>query len=164
MTKEQLLSENIASIAAKFEEYPLDVDTLAFSPAKPFNTEMYAKFWPVSSENGQNTIFINHCSGIKLAPTALFTHVKAPMLKRRSKEVATNGAEGARDWFSKQDRPPKDEKINAFQKALNQCGDRNAIIRGCFVYCKSIGQKSKNSNCRRQKNILQNCTMRNENC
>lgn len=129
LRKEQLLSEDIQNIAEKFKEYPLDPDTLSFYPAKPFNTEMYAKCWPVSGENGQSSIFVNHCSGIKLAPTSIFTHVKAPMLKRRSREIASNGVTGAREWFVKQDKPPKDEKITAFQNALNQCGDRAAMDR-----------------------------------
>lgn len=81
--KEQLLSDDIAIIASKFEIYPLNQDTLSFSPTLPFNTDMYAKFWPVSGENGQNAIFVNHCSGIKLAPTAIFTHVKCAHAKKK---------------------------------------------------------------------------------
>lgn len=125
--KEQLLTADIGNIVSSFVEYPLDQDILSFSPAKPFNTEMYARFWPVSGEKGQKAIFLNHCSGIKLAPTAVFTHVKAPMLKRRSREIAANGAVGAREWFAKQDRSPRDEKITALKNALNQCGDRSAM-------------------------------------
>lgn len=126
-TKEQMLNASIDEIAEKFSTYDIDTNTYSFSPVKPFDTEMYKKFWPVSGENGENAIFSNHCSGIKLAPTAIFTHVKAPMLKRRSRDIATGGADGARAWFAKQDRPPKDEKIIAFQNALNQCGDRRAM-------------------------------------
>lgn len=127
LDKEQLLTEDIGKIVSSFAEYPLDQDILSFAPTKPFNTGMYAQFWPVSGEKGQNAIFLNHCSGIKLAPTAVFTHVKAPMLKRRSREIAANGVVGVREWFAKQDRPPRDEKIVAFQNALNQCGDRSAM-------------------------------------
>jgi predicted helicase len=126
-TKERLLNDEISIIVSRFEEYEIDKDTLAFSPIKPFNTEMYKKFWPVSDENGQNAIFLNHCSGIKLAPTAIFTHVKAPMLKRRSREIASHEANEAMTWFVQQDRPPKEEKVIAFQKALNDCGDRRAM-------------------------------------
>jgi hypothetical protein len=125
--KERLLSNDISDISSRFEEYTIDMDTIAFSPVKPFNTEMYKKFWPVSDENGQNAIFMNHCSGIKLAPTAIFTHVKAPMLKRRSREIASNGSDDAMVWFSEQDRPPKEEKVIAFRNALNDCGDRRAM-------------------------------------
>lgn len=127
LDKVKQLNQNIRSIVSKFKEYPIDPDMLSFAPAKPFNTEMYAGFWPVSGENGKNAIFLNHCSGIKLAPTAIFTHVKAPMLKRRSREIAANGAAGTREWFFRQDRPPKEEKITAFQNALNQCKDRLAM-------------------------------------
>lgn len=125
--KEKLLSEDIESIAKKFKEYSIDSDSLSFMPAKPFDTELYAKFWPVSDDNEGNSIFINHCSGIKLAPTALFTHVKAPMLKRRSREIALNDINEVKGWFAKQDRPPKDEKIQALKEALNDCGDRKSI-------------------------------------
>lgn len=123
VNKEQLLSENIEKIVSNFEEYNIANDTFAFSPVKSFDTEMYKKFWPVSGEKNQDAIFIKHCSGIKLAPTALFTHVKAPMLKRRSKAIARGGITEANSWLLKQDKPPKSEKIVAFQKALNDCGN-----------------------------------------
>ena len=123
--KECLLSDDISDIVSRFEEYAIDADTIAFSPAKPFDTEMYKKFWPVSDENGQNAIFLNHCSGIKLAPTAIFTHVKAPMLKRRSREIAVrNDVHEAMAWFSQQDKPPKEEKVVAFRNALLGCDYR----------------------------------------
>lgn len=125
--KKQFLEGDVSCIASMFKEYPIDADTVAFSPVKPFDTEMYSRFWPVSGEAGQNAVFLNHCSGIKLAPTAIFTHVKAPMLRRRSKEIASGGADEAMPWFSRQDRPPKAEKIVAFQNALNMCGDIKAI-------------------------------------
>jgi len=111
----------------QFTLNPVTEDNYSFAPSKPFNEDAYNKYWPVSGEAGQNAIFINHCSGIKLAPTAVFTHVKAPMLKRRSKEIATGGAASARPWFAHQDRPPKDEKIEAFQTALNGCGNAHSI-------------------------------------
>lgn len=126
-TLRENVSEDFSIINELIAEYAIDTDTMAFSPVKPFNTEMYKKFWPVSDENGQNAIFLNHCSGIKLAPTAIFTHVKAPMLKRRSREMASNGATEVVAWFSRQDRPPKEEKIIAFQNALNECGDRRVM-------------------------------------
>ena len=44
------------------------------------------------------------------------------MLKRRSKEIAQRGIEAAHEWLSKQDRPPKDDKIIVFQNALKNCG------------------------------------------
>ena len=52
-------------------------------------------------KKNKQQFLINHCSGIKLAPTAMFTHVKAPMLKRRSRDIAINGATEASAWFCK---------------------------------------------------------------
>ena len=127
INKEQLLNESIEKIVSRFDTYDIANDTFAFSPTKPFNTEMYKKFWPVSGEKKQAAIFINHCSGIKLAPTAMFTHVKAPMLKRRSRDIAINGATEASAWFAKQDKPPKIEKIIAFENALNECENRSVM-------------------------------------
>lgn len=110
-----------------FSEHQVSTDNYSFAPTKPFNEAAYCTYWPVSGEAGQNAIFSNHCSGIKLAPTAVFTHVKAPMLKRRSKEIASGGVANARAWFAHQDRPPKDEKIVAFQTALTGCGNAQSI-------------------------------------
>ncbi len=119
--KNEFFNENIEEI--KFERHIINDITKAFYPSKEFNTTLYDKFWPISTEDGRTSIFIKHCSGIKLAPTALFTHVNVAMLKRRSKEISKDGVEGARKWLSKQDRPPKDEKVIAFQSALNKYGD-----------------------------------------
>jgi len=97
------------------------------APAKPFNESLYAKFWPVSSEDGSIAIFNKHCSGIKLAPTALFTHVKAPMLCRRTKDIATNGVEASAHWFARQDKKPSLAKQTAFKQALDSCGSKENI-------------------------------------
>ena len=110
-----------------FEEFTLDRGTYSFIPAKEFDRVSYEKYWPVSGEENQTAIFEQHCSGIKLAPTALFTHVKAPILKRRSKDIATGGTTVAHSWFAHQNRPPEDDKITAFQTALNNSGNLQTI-------------------------------------
>lgn len=125
--KKELLKADIDKIMTDFTTYSVPTDTYAFFPAKPFNETLYNKFWPVSGNNGEKAIFQQHCSGIKLAPTAIFTHVKAPILKRRSKDIAAGGAIIADEWFSKQDRPPKSDKTTAFQTALNKCGNAHSI-------------------------------------
>ena len=118
--KDEILNKDIS--LKLFKEYEISLDTYSFIPAKPFNKDLYNKFWTISGEVGQKAVFKQHCSGIKLAPTAIFTHNKKPMLKRRSKEIAQRGIEAAHEWLSKQDRPPKDDKIIAFQNALKNCG------------------------------------------
>lgn len=127
--KEGHLISDINATAELFSEFALNMETYSFYPAEPFNEELYSKFWPVSGTSRQQAIFLNHCSGIKLAPTAMFTHIKSAMLKRRSKEIANGGVIAAKPWFEKQDRVPKDGKISAFQTALNNCGDAQSIDR-----------------------------------
>lgn len=125
--KEVKLTDGIEGIINGFSDHEISKETFAFFPSKAFDEELYNEFWPVSGSDGQQAIFKQHCSGIKLAPTALFTHVKAAMLKRRSKDIAIGGQESGNPWFVNQDKPPKEEKIKAFQDALNECGGLSSI-------------------------------------
>lgn len=120
--KDEMLKKDKNVFLELFKEYEISLDTYSFIPARPFNKDLYNKFWAISGNGAQKAIFKRHCSGIKLAPTAIYTHNKKPMLKRRSKEIAQRGVEAAHEWLSKQDRPPKDDKIIAFQNALKSCG------------------------------------------
>ena len=60
-----------------------------------------------------------------MAPTALFTHVKDSMLRRRTRDAALG--QDISSWFAGQDRKPGQEKIKAFKDALEECGDRSKI-------------------------------------
>ncbi|MCD7726324.1 MAG: N-6 DNA methylase [Clostridiales bacterium] len=124
--KTAMLEGNIATIMASFETFEITDAMFSFMPSKPFNEELYSKFWPVSNERGK-AIFLNQCSGAKMAPTALLTHVKQPMLKRRSREIASEGVPKAREWIGRQDKAVVDSKIEAFQKALNTCANRQEL-------------------------------------
>lgn len=93
----------------------------------PFNEQLYAQFWPISTETGAPGVFLNQCSGAKMAPTALLTHVKQPMLKRRSREIASEGVIKAQEWIGGQDKPVVESKILAFQNALNTCTSRQEL-------------------------------------
>lgn len=122
--KEAILGAPIVEIFEKFSTHKIVDGTYAFMPSKAFDEQMYGSFWPVSDDNGRKAIFLRQCSGAKLAPTALLTHVKLPMLKRRSREIASGGITTAREWIDKQDKKVVDEKILAFQSALNTCNSR----------------------------------------
>ena len=135
-TKEFYLTEQREQIGKKFALYPVQEGNYSFAPAKPFPKDLYEKFWPISGENGKHAIFLQHCSGIKLAPTALFTHTKLPMLKRRSKEIAMEGNKAAKEWLAKQDRPPKEDKVTAFQTALCSLGTIPTIDKILSDYIK----------------------------
>lgn len=49
------------------------------------------------------------------------------MLKRRSREIAADGINKANEWIGRQDKPVLDVKIEAFQKALNTCENRQEM-------------------------------------
>jgi len=125
--KVSALESDIDSIMASFQAFDVSEGMYSFMPSRPFNQDMYRNFWPVSSENGEKAVFLNQCSGAKMAPTALLTHVKQPMLKRRSREIASEGIVKAREWIGGQDKPVVDVKITAFQNALNTCASRNEM-------------------------------------
>lgn len=116
--KDAALKEPIEKCTMCFTKHKLGEDLHAFVPIKPFDEKFYRKFWPVSSGGDGCAVFKQHCSGVKLAPSALFTHVHKGALKRRSKAIAERGVQGAAEWFKKQDRPPHEDKIEAFQHAL----------------------------------------------
>lgn len=125
--KSAYLKSTESVILDQFIEYPLNTDTYKLLPSKPFDIEQYNRFWHISGDSDNKSIFLQHCSGIKLAPTSLFTHVKSSILKRRSKDVATKEVHESREWFAGQDRQPSAEKISAFKRALNACGSMQAI-------------------------------------
>lgn len=125
--KEAMLESSVDEIANSFEEFALSDTMYSFMPSRPFDERLYARFWPISSENGDRAVFLNQCSGAKMAPTALLTHVKQPMLKRRSREILNDGIEKAKEWIGGQDKAVVDEKISAFQRALQSCTTRQEL-------------------------------------
>jgi len=120
------LEEDIQVILSSFETFPVSDAMYSFMPTRPFNQDLYARFWPISNDNG-SAVFLNQCSGSKMAPTALLTHIKQPMLKRRSREIASGGIARAQEWIGRQDKAVADAKITAFQRALNTCTNRQQL-------------------------------------
>lgn len=121
IVKEEILDRSIDETFHLFESFSVSDTMYSFMPTRPFNQELYSSFWPISSENNKPAIFLNQCSGAKMAPTALLTHVKKQMLKRRSKEIANDGIDKANEWIGGQDKKVVDDKIIAFQNALRTC-------------------------------------------
>jgi hypothetical protein len=108
-----------------FSCYNLDTSNYALHPSLPFNEDLYSSYWSVSGE--RNSIFKNHCSGVKLAPSSIFTHLKAPMLKRRSKEIMQHGMQASERWLGSQDKPPQEADVQAFANALNELPNLQAV-------------------------------------
>ncbi|MDR2571367.1 MAG: N-6 DNA methylase [Oscillospiraceae bacterium] len=82
--KENWLTQDIQTLFELFSCHELDISNYALCPSTPFNEKLYSLYWPVSGETHTSTIFNNHCSGVKLAPSSIFTHIKEGMLKRSS--------------------------------------------------------------------------------
>lgn len=125
--KEAILQGNIEEVMDRFVTFPISDSMYSFMPTRPFNEQLYAQFWPISTATGTPGVFLNQCSGAKMAPTALLTHVKQPMLKRRSREIASDGIAKAQEWIGGQDKTVVDSKIIAFQNALNTCASRHEL-------------------------------------
>lgn len=125
--KTKTLAKSADEIFGMLTEHDIDEASYSLCPSIPFNHEIYSSFWPVSNENDEISIFQQYCSGIKLAPTSIFTHLKAPMLKRRSKEIMFRGNAAAKEWMAHQDKPPKDEEISFFANELISHGDPQAV-------------------------------------
>ncbi len=125
--KQAILEGSIENVMADFTTFPVCDAMYSFMPTHPFNEKLYAKFWPISTETGNPGVFLNQCSGAKMAPTALLTHVKRPMLKRRSREIAADGVPKAQEWIGGQDKHVVDSKITAFQNALNTCTSKQSL-------------------------------------
>ena len=123
--KEQFLSKNIIEIMGYFGTYSVETSFYSFAPAKDYDAELYNQFWPISGTDEQISVFINHCSGIKLAPTSLFTHVKGAMLRRRTRDAALG--KDISIWFAGQDKKPGQDKMKAFIDSLGEYGERVKI-------------------------------------
>lgn len=125
--KESILQAPIDETMGQFATFPISDAMYSFMPTRPFDERLYSQFWPISTESGASGVFLNQCSGVKMAPTALLTHVKKPMLKRRSREIASDGVAKAQEWIGRQDKPVVESKIIAFQNALNTCANRQVL-------------------------------------
>jgi hypothetical protein len=125
--KSSWLEQDAGESISMFSEHDLDEVSYALCPSLPFDEELYSSYWPVSGENEPNAIFKQHCSGIKLAPTSIFTHLKAPMLKRRSRDIMQRGVPAAEEWLSRQDKPPKEIETRFFAEQLAAQGNAQAV-------------------------------------
>lgn len=110
-----------------FSVHDIDEANYGLCPSLPFDEELYSSYWPVSGEDEPNAIFKQHCSGIKLAPTSIFTHIKAPMLKRRSRDIMQRGVPAAEEWLAGQDKPPKEMETRFFAEQLTAQGNARVV-------------------------------------
>ena len=101
-----------------FKLIEISQPNFVFRSIKQYDKYRYNKFWPLvsSDTNGQKTqgIFLRHCSGVKLAPTSLFTHIHQKILIRKMKSIADVSVsfdQIKQKWFIGQQKPPNSKKI-----------------------------------------------------
>lgn len=103
-----------------FDQYKIEDRSKSLRPVHSnYDRKLYSQFWAIHPERqkpkaGERCIFLRHCSGIKLAPTALFVHPKRPLLQRRSQEIGdmNRSYEDIREqWFAGQRKPPSKSKF-----------------------------------------------------
>lgn len=107
------LAEALTKPIASWQTVRIGHSTWGLRPPGRFDSEAYEGFWPLYSMDANPTrdisIFQRKASGVKLAPTAMFVHIKKGLLYRRSREIADESIsyeELSRRWFSGQSRPP----------------------------------------------------------
>lgn len=84
--------------------------------AAPDMRAVYLKGVPLYPPNDSESrsVFLRHCSGVKLAPTALFVHPDKNILIRRCREIAdqtTPPSAVVGSWFSGQSKPVNQNKL-----------------------------------------------------
>ena len=96
---------------------PNDSLTMGLGNIEKDITEIYSKgisLFPASDQDN-DCIFLRHCSGIKLAPTALFVHSRKGILQRRCAEIGdlTIPVEKIiENWFAGQRKAVNPEKLS----------------------------------------------------
>jgi hypothetical protein len=132
---------NGSEILEMFETIGLDEATYNFRPAGLYDAEPYNRFWPLYPNDetpnaDERCVFERHCSGIKLAPSAMFVHPLLPLLKRRSRDIgnATIPVETLiREWYSGQDKPPSAKKFSSeVREAIGRATKDNRFEQYAF--------------------------------
>lgn len=134
--KDFRLGELFPSAGSRFSQHLIPQGTYSLIPAPPFDEQTYLKFISVTAGTPTDrAIFKSYCSGIKLAPTAMFTHVSKEALVDRTKKIAKT-VTGAKVWFARQQKPPADEKLKSLKDWLCRIGSARDIE--IFVRQKTI--------------------------
>lgn len=120
-----------------FSSFRLSEKTCAFRPGIALDQKIYESFWKLFSNEGKDhCIFERHCSGLKLAPSALFVHANRQILLRRSGEIAdakNNPEQLISRWYTGQDKPPSKEKFSQnIRKAIGENLSEKNVIRYAY--------------------------------
>ena len=91
-----------------------------FAPSATYPVVLWLKGWPLTSTSSSGGVFLQKCSAVKLAPTAMLFHTQKPILIRRSidlSQVGTAPETLLARWFKGQRKPPASSKLTTLVKA-----------------------------------------------
>lgn len=100
-----------------FSEIQITSREHKFSISKEYPRNEWDNFNTLISNSDENSIFINKCSALKLAPSSLLFHIEKPILLRRSNELGKSAGEVKTQatidkWYNGQSKPLKIDKIS----------------------------------------------------
>lgn len=97
-----------------FENVTPTLPQWRLAPSAKYPVDLWLKGWPLKSTSTNAGMFLQKCSAVKLAPTAMLFHTQKPILIRRSIELSqVNFAPEPLlvKWFNGQRRPPAASKL-----------------------------------------------------
>lgn len=107
-----------------------------FAPSAIYPVDLWLKGWPLTATNSHTGIFLQKCSAVKLAPTAMLFHTQKQILIRRSIDLSRANADAdsllAR-WFAGQRKRPAKGKLTPLVKsALKTAATKNQLAPYLF--------------------------------
>jgi len=107
-----------------------------FAPSAAYPVNLWLKGWPLTTTAANVGIFLQKCSAVKLAPTAMLFHTQKPILLRRSIALSKTGITYesllAR-WFKGQKKPPAASKLTpAVKSALKSAANGQEVAPYLF--------------------------------
>lgn len=107
-----------------------------FAPSATYPVDLWLKGWPLTATSSNIGMFLQKCSAVKLAPTAMLFHTQKQILLRRSVDLSRTNASAdsllAR-WFAGQRKRPTASKLTPLVKsALKTAATRDELAPYLF--------------------------------
>lgn len=90
------------------------------APSATYPVDLWLKGWPLTSSSSNFGVFLQKCSAVKLAPTAMLFHTQKQILLRRSIDLSKPNVDPKQllaRWFNGQRKPPSASKLTPLVKS-----------------------------------------------
>jgi len=137
----QTISEKLAFLEASpdlnsFSTFTPSNPQWRLAPSAPYPEDLWLKGWPLTSTSSNTGVFLQKCSAVKLAPTAMLFHTQKQILLRRSidlSKVKVAPEQLLSKWFKGQRKPPAQSKLTPLvQGALKTAANRAEVSTYLF--------------------------------